>query len=202
VGKGFQYLPKGMKWACLARGYNYDIKSCQLELLRQELKRIGVSPKNLKRLETSYIMKELDVSEDDVKCFRFSTIFSAAFVSLSSKSVIRKRLNKQLGVAEASNVLKRWKKLVKPLRRDLKRLIDDYLSSGKTNRYGLCVRNAVGQNFNCTWKNVRKEKNGSLCRCAGNCSPICCRGWKAVLSMIMLPATTEYAHWNTMVLSV
>lgn len=158
VGKGFQYLPKGMKWACLARGYNYDIKSCQLELLRQELKRIGVSPKNLKRLETSYIMKELDVSEDDVKCFRFSTIFSAAFVSLSSKSVIRKRLNKQLGVAEASNVLKRWKKLVKPLRRDLKRLIDDYLSSGKTNRYGLCVRNAVGQNFNCTWKNVRKEK--------------------------------------------
>ena len=158
VGKGFQYLPKGMKWACLAQGYNYDIKSSQLEILRYELLRIGVLPKNLKRLETSYISKKLGVDEDDVKTFRFSTIFSAGSVSLSFKSVTRKRLNKQLGVDEAGRVLKRWKKLMEPLRVDLKHLIDDYLSSGKTNRYGLCVRNAVGQNFNCTWKDVRKAE--------------------------------------------
>ncbi|MGP0745559.1 hypothetical protein ACAG08_27100, partial [Escherichia coli] len=50
VGKGFQYLPKGMKWACLGQGYNYDIKSSQLEILRHELQRIGLSDKNLKRL--------------------------------------------------------------------------------------------------------------------------------------------------------
>ncbi|HGM7841223.1 TPA: hypothetical protein ACKQH2_003620 [Serratia marcescens] len=156
VGKGFQYLPKDMKWACLAQGYNYDIKSSQLEILRHELVRIGVSPKNLKRLETSYISKKLGVDEDEVKTFRFSTIFSAGSVSLSFKSVTRKRLNKQLGVDEAGRVLKRWKKLMEPLRENLKRLIDDYLSSGKTNRYGLCVKNAVGQNFNCTWKDVRK----------------------------------------------
>ncbi|CAI1701043.1 hypothetical protein [Serratia marcescens] len=156
VGKGFQYLPKGMKWVCLARGYNYDIKSSQLEILRNELIRIGVSPKNLKRLETSYISKHLGVDEDKVKTFRFSTIFSAGSVSLSFKSVTRKRLDKLLGVDEACRVLKRWKELMEPLREDLKRLIDDYLSSGKTNRYGLCVKNAVGQNFNCTWKDVRK----------------------------------------------
>ena len=158
VGKGFQYLPKGMKWACLAQGYNYDIKSSQLEILRHELERIGLQPKNLKRLETSHISKKLGVEEEDVKTFRFSTIFSAGSVSLSFKSVTRKRLNKQLGVAEAGRVLKRWKKLMERLKADLKFLIDDYLSSGKTNRYGLCVRNAVGQNFNCTWKNSRKEK--------------------------------------------
>lgn len=76
-----------MKWTYLALGYNYDIKSSQLEILRHELVRIGVSPKNLKRLETSYIMKELEISEDYVRCFRFLTIFSAAFVSLSFKSV-------------------------------------------------------------------------------------------------------------------
>lgn len=162
VGKGFQYLPKGMKWACLAQGYNYDIKSSQLEILRYELVRIGVTPKNLKRLESSYISKKLGVDEDDVKTFRFSTIFSAGSVSLSFKSVTRKRLNKQLGVAEASRVLKRWKKLMEPLREDLKRLIDDYLSSGKTNRYGLCIRNAVEQNFNCTWKDVRKEEEWQI----------------------------------------
>lgn len=94
----------------------------------------------------------------EVKTFRFSTIFSAGSVSLSFKRVIRKRLNKQLGVEEAGRVLKYWKELMKPLRKDLKHLIDDYLSSGKTNRYGLCVRNAVGQNFNCIWRNARKEK--------------------------------------------
>ncbi|HHK6074885.1 TPA: hypothetical protein ACQWIS_002481, partial [Edwardsiella piscicida] len=127
-------------------------------ILRHELLRIGVSPKNLKRLETSYISKKLGIDEDDVKSFRFSTIFSAGSVSLSFKSVSKKRLNKRLGEAEADRVLKRWKKLMKPLRKDLKRLIDDYLSSGKTNRYGLCVRNAVGQNFNCTWRNARKER--------------------------------------------
>jgi len=37
-------------------------------------------------------------------------------------------------------------------------LIDHYLSTGKRNRYGLCVRNAVGQNFNCTWKNISLRK--------------------------------------------
>ncbi|EHD22795.1 hypothetical protein EH206_17210 [Brenneria nigrifluens DSM 30175 = ATCC 13028] len=158
VGKGFQYLPKGMKWACLAKGYNYDIKSSQLEILRHELVRIGVSPKNMKRLETSYISKKLGVDEDDVKSFRFSTIFNAGSVSLSFQSVTRKRLNKQLGEAEAGRVLTRWKKLMEPLKENLKRLIEDYLSSGNTNRYGLCVRSSVGQNFNCTWKNVRKAK--------------------------------------------
>ncbi len=158
VGKGFQYLPKEMKWSCLARGYNYDIKSSQLEILRHELVRIGVSPKNLKRLETVYISKKLGISEDNVKCFRFSTIFSAGSVSLSFKSVTRKRLNKQLGQTEAEKVLKRWKALMEPLKEDLKHLIENYLSSGKTNRYGLCVRNAVGQNFNCTWKDAGKKK--------------------------------------------
>lgn len=158
MGKGFQYLPKGMKWACLALGYNYDIKSSQLEILRYELVRIGVSPKNLKRLETSYISKKLSVNEDDVKSFRFSTIFSAGTVSLSFQSATRSRLNKRLGEAEAGRILTRWKKLMEPLKEDLKHLIEDYLSSGKTNRYGLCVRNAVGQNFNCTWKNIGKAK--------------------------------------------
>lgn len=153
VGKGFQYLPKGMKWACLGQGYNYDIKSSQLEILRHELQRIGLSDKNLKRLETDYITKKLGVTTDEVKQFRFAAVFSAGSVSLSVKSGVRKRLNKVLGDKRAENVLKRWKKLMQPLREDLKRLIEDYLATGTTNRYGLCVKNAVGQNFNCSWKN-------------------------------------------------
>ncbi|WP_246020024.1 hypothetical protein [Limnobaculum zhutongyuii] len=32
-----------------------------------------------------------------------------------------------------------------------------YLTTGTRNRYGLCVKNAVGQNFNCTYK---KSGNG------------------------------------------
>jgi len=158
VGTGFQYLPKGMKWASLAKGYNYDIKSCQLEILHHELKLIGVSDANLARLETDYISKRLQVREDEVKGFRFATLFSAGYVSLSFKSVTRKRLNKLLGLKKAKQVLQRWNKLMEPLREDLKELIDHYLSTGKRNRYGLCVRNAVGQNFNCTWKNISLRK--------------------------------------------
>lgn len=158
VGKGFQYLPKGMKWACLGQGYNYDIKSSQLEILRHELMRTGVSPKNLRRLETEYIMRKLEVNEEDVKSFRFGAVFSAGSVSLSLKSSVRKRLNKRLGKARAEKVLKRWKKLMNPLREDLKRLTDDYLASGTTNQYGCSVRNAVGQGFNCTWKDFSAKK--------------------------------------------
>lgn len=158
LGTGFQYLPKGIKWSCLAEGYNYDIKGCQLEILRHELVQKGVSPKNLKRLETSYISKKLEVSEDKVKNFRFSAIFSIGSVSLSLKSSTRKYLNKHLGSVEAERVLKRWKKLMKPLKEDLKQLVEHYLATGKRNRYGLCVKNAVGQTFNCTYKKSGKGK--------------------------------------------
>lgn len=175
VGKGFQYLPKGMKWACLGRGYNYDIKSSQLEILRHELMRAGISAKNLKRLETGYIVKMLEVTEEEVKQFRFAAVFSAGSVSLSLKSAVRKRLNKYLGAARAEKVLTRWKVLMQPLREDLRRLTDDYLASGTRNRYGLSVRNAVGQSFNCTWK----ERP---------CT-------------IMLPDIRAFAHWSMMVLS-
>lgn len=157
-GAGYQYLPRAMKKACLGKGYNYDIKGCQLEILRHELKQKGVSPKNLKRLETSYISKKLGVSEDKVKNFRFSAIFSVGSVSLAPESSTRKYLNKELGQAEVERVLKRWKKLMKPLKDDLNRLVDYYLTTGTRNRYGLCVKNAVGQSFNCTYKKLGKGK--------------------------------------------
>lgn len=85
-GTGFQGLPKGMKWGCLEEGYNYDIKSCQLEILRDELTKIGVSDENLHILETKYIAKVLKISEGLVKQFRYSAVFSAGHVNLSRKS--------------------------------------------------------------------------------------------------------------------
>lgn len=149
VGTGFQNLPSDMKWACLARGVNYDIKGCQLEILRHELLNIGISSKSLEVLETQYICRVLRVAEELVKQFRFSSVFNAGFVTLSLKSSIRRLLNRELGQEEAERVLKRWKRLLKPLRRDLALLLDHYESTALTNRYGKCVTNAVGQPFNC-----------------------------------------------------
>lgn len=156
-GAGYQYLPRAMKVACLGKGYNYDIKGCQLEILKHELEQRRVPLKNLNRLETSYISEKLKISEDKVKNFRFSAIFSVGSVSLAPKSSTRKYLNKELGQAEAERVLKRWKKLMKPLKADLNQLVDYYLTTGTRNRYGLCVKNAVRQSFNCTYK---KSGNG------------------------------------------
>lgn len=157
-GAGYQYLPRAMKEACLGKGYNYDIKGCQLEILRHELEQRGVPLKNLERLETAYISKKLKISEDKVKNFRFSAIFSVGSVNRAPKSSTRKYLNKALGPAEAEKVLKRWKKLMKPLKEDLNQLVDHYLTTGTRNRYGLCVKNAVGQSFNCTYKKSGKGK--------------------------------------------
>ncbi|TCB96122.1 hypothetical protein E0L21_24110 [Kosakonia quasisacchari] len=158
VGTGFQSLPSAMKWACLARGVNYDIKGCQLEILRNELWSVGMSAKSLEVLETSYICRVLRVAEELVKQFRFSSVFNAGVVTLSLKSSTRRLLNRELGEAEAERVLKRWKRLLKPLRRDLALLLDHYEDTALTNRYGKCVTNAVGQPFNITWKDMASRK--------------------------------------------
>ncbi|MBQ4771401.1 hypothetical protein F9U44_07830 [Pectobacterium versatile] len=158
VGTGFQSLPSKMKWACLARGHNYDIKGCQLEILRYELLSIGISAKSLKVLEASYICRVLRVAEELVKQFRFSSVFNAGFVTLSLKSSTRRLLNRELGKTKAKKVLEHWKCLLKPLRRDLAVLLDHYEGTAKTNRYGKCVTNAVGQPFNITFKDVATRK--------------------------------------------
>lgn len=158
LGTGFQSLPSKMKWACLARGVNYDIKGCQLEILRHELLSIGISAKSLEVLETQYICRVLRIAEELVKQFRFSSIFNAGFVTLSLKSSTRRLLNRELGSAEAERVLKRWKRLLKPLRDDLELLLDHYEGTALTNRYGKCVTNAVGQTFNITYKDVTAGK--------------------------------------------
>jgi len=159
IGTGFQSLPSDMKWACLARGINYDIKGCQLEILRHELLSIGIPAKSLEVLETSYICRVLRVAEELVKQFRFSSVFNAGFVTLSLKSSTRRLLNRKLGKEEAERVLKRWKRLLKPLRDDLELLLDHYEDTAKANRYGKCVTNAVGQPFNITYKDVTSRKS-------------------------------------------
>ncbi|EHR5265100.1 hypothetical protein KUL38_000951 [Salmonella enterica] len=166
VGTGFQTLPSKMKWACLARGVNYDIKGCQLEILRHELLSIGISAKSLEVLETQYICRVLRIAEELVKQFRFSSVFNAGFVTLSLKSSTRRLLNRELGKVEAKRVLKRWKHLLKPLRRDLALMLDHYEGTAKTNRYGKCVTNAVGQSFNITYKDVaaRKRRKSDVMR--------------------------------------
>lgn len=75
-------------------------------------------------------------------------------------------LNRELGSAEAERVLKRWKRLLKPLRRDLALLLDHYEGTALTNRYGKCVTNAVGQPFNITYKDVatRKRRKSDVMR--------------------------------------
>lgn len=99
---------------------------------------------------------------------------------------------------EAERVLKRWKKLMKPLKADLNQLVDHYLTTGTRNRYGLCVKNAVGQSFNCTYKKSGNGENGSPSKCAASYFLICYRGWKVRLFMIMLLAIMEFVRWSMM----
>ncbi|MDQ9127698.1 hypothetical protein RDT67_14810 [Serratia fonticola] len=158
VGTGFQSLPSGMKWACLARGYNYDIKGCQLEILRRELQAIGVSDKNLRLLDTKVICVVLGIKEALVKQFRYASVFNSGYVSLSFKSATVRLLRKAFGKAGAKHILLRWREHLEPLKHDLARLLDHYVATARTNRYGKCVTNAVGQTFNCTYKDLKAGK--------------------------------------------
>lgn len=157
IGTGFQYLPSKMKWACLANGYNYDIKGCQLAILEQEFKKYGISTDSLSVLETEFIKDTLGVDDALVKTIRYGTIFNAGRVNLSPKGNMFKKLNKIYSTNFVLKILKRWKSKTIELGESLEHLIEEYLTMGKKNGYGLCVTNAAGQPFNTTW---RKLPNG------------------------------------------
>ncbi|WON76265.1 hypothetical protein [Serratia sp. UGAL515B_01] len=101
IGTSFQSLPSKMKWACLARGYNYDIKRCQLEILRHELQSIDVSDRNLRLLDSKVICKVLGVDEALVKQFRYASVFNSGYVSLSFRSATVRLLRKEFGRSKA-----------------------------------------------------------------------------------------------------
>ncbi len=155
LGTGFQYLPKGMKWSSLAEGYNYDIKSCQLKILKMEFKRHGISRANLKLLSTEQICKALKVEEKHAKTFRFAVIFNLGSVSPSPRSNVMKSLTKIHGSRRADKLLSKWKHTLFPLRKDLLKLVDIYSKQGRNTKHGYFVENAVGQKFNCGVLNER-----------------------------------------------
>lgn len=155
LGTGFQYLPKGMKWSSLAEGYNYDIKSCQLKILKMEFKRHGISRANLKLLSTEQICKALKVEEKHAKTFRFAVIFNLGSVSTSPRSNVMKSLTKIHGSRRADKLLSKWRETLFPLRQDLLKLVDIYSKQGRNTKHGYFVENAVGQKFNCGVLNER-----------------------------------------------
>ncbi|MDN7221982.1 hypothetical protein [Providencia stuartii] len=154
IGTGFQYLPSKMKWACLANGYNYDIKGCQLAILEQEFKKYGISTDSLSVLETDFIKDTLGVDDALVKTIRYGTIFNAGIVNFSPKGNMVKKLKKLYSDDYVSEMLKHWELETKELCNSLNLLLDEYLNTGKKNRYGLCVTNAVGHSFNTTWRKL------------------------------------------------
>lgn len=158
IGTGFQYLPSKMKWACLANGYNYDIKGCQLAILEQEFKKYGISTDSLSVLETDFIKDTLGVDDNLVKTIRYGTIFNAGSVSLSAKGSMVKKLQKLYSDDYVSEILEHWKLETTELRESINQLIDEYLKIGKKNRHGLSVVNKVEQPFNTTKRKTKNEE--------------------------------------------
>ncbi|MBS3826868.1 MULTISPECIES: hypothetical protein [Proteus] len=158
IGTGFQYLPSKMKWACLANGYNYDIKGCQLAILEQEFNKYGISTDSLSVLETDFIKDTLGVDDALVKTIRYGTIFNAGIVNFSPKGNMVKKLKKLYSDDYVSEMLKHWEFKTKELCDSLNLLLDEYLKTGKKNRYGLSVVNAVGQPFNTTKRKTKNEE--------------------------------------------
>ncbi|MEB7712766.1 hypothetical protein NGC32_08490 [Kluyvera cryocrescens] len=149
VGTGFQYLPSKMKWSSLAKGFNYDIKSCQLQILKNEFRRNGITRRNLGLLSTENICRDLKIDDKHVKTYRFAAIFNLGVVNCSPKSNMMKSLTKLLGPCKSRRLLERWNERLSPLRSNMNELVDIYARSGRNTKHGYFVENAVGQKFNC-----------------------------------------------------
>lgn len=128
-----------------------------MAILEQEFKKYGIGTDPLSVLETDVIKDTLGVDDDLIKTIRYGSIFNAGSVSSSPKGSMAKKLKKLYSDDYVSEMLKHWELETKELRESINQLLDEYLKTGKKNRYGLFVVNAVEQPFNTT---KRKTKNG------------------------------------------
>lgn len=152
-GGGFQTLPAYVKGVILSGNMiNYDIESCQLNILNKLLGQYGFSNDLVNTLceakKLEQFLKKLDIDKDTFKKMFYGLLFSAGngpHPSYLEHSDIGKWLLFKFEPKKAKRIYSKFYRVTKELRADLKKLanslIDD-LQYG--NQYGAFIKNVMG----------------------------------------------------------
>ena len=144
---GFQALKSVIKWAVF-EGYNYDIKSSQLTIIRHELERYGISCKRLTKITKKKIMSRFNVDDKTAKLFIYTLIYSLGEFRKHQDSNAFKALCEIYEYDQAVVKADEWIEFVRPVRRALKRLVNRYLNEHvNCPGRGWAIRNAVRQTY-------------------------------------------------------
>lgn len=147
INKGFQFLKSSLKWYVFV-GYNYDIKSSQLMILKHELKENNIKCKRLKNITKKEVMERFNVSDKVAKMLIYSLIFSVGHVNLTNESKVFKKLSKYYSTEEVVELLKKWEKYVRSIKESLNQLVDSYIyKANKRVDRGISIKNAVGNTY-------------------------------------------------------
>lgn len=142
---GFQALKKAIKWR-IFEGYNYDIKSSQLTILRYELERYGIKCKRLKLITKKKVMRRFNVDEEAAKCLIYTLIYSLGEFRKHKDSRAFYSLCDLYGYEVAVVKADEWIEFVRPIKKALNLLVDCYIAEGvNCPGRGWAIRNAVWQ---------------------------------------------------------
>ncbi|WP_261866553.1 hypothetical protein [Budvicia aquatica] len=152
---GFQAMKSQLKWA-IFEGYNYDIRSSQLTILRHELKKYGIKCPLLKKISKKKVMNLFNVSEKVAKLLIYSLIYSLGDVKKNKESKVFNQLCHIDGYDRAVEIADAWREFTTPIKKKLTQLVDIYIGQGvNCPGRGQAIRNAVRQTY---MINPKKQK--------------------------------------------
>ncbi|WP_411755070.1 hypothetical protein [Serratia sp. (in: enterobacteria)] len=154
---GFQTLKSTIKWH-IFEGYNYDIESSQLTILRHELEKYGLKCVRLKKITKEKVMRRFDIDEGSAKTLIYSLIYSLGEVRKHRESEVFNILYNAYGYEVAVEKADSWREFIKPIRKKLKQLVEVYIGQGvNCPGRGLAIRNAVRQTYLVNPKKITQE---------------------------------------------
>lgn len=159
---GFQALKKAIKWS-IFEGYNYDIKSSQLTILRHELERYGIKCKRLKSITKKKVMRRFNVDEDAAKCLIYTLIYSLGEFRKHKDSRAFHSLYDLYGYEVAVAKADEWIEFVRPIKKALNLLVDRYITEGVAcNGRRRAISNAVWQTYLINPRKIEMDDRRSI----------------------------------------
>jgi len=162
IGGGFQNLPGELKEKCFTVGTNWDMKSSQLNVLKQEFEKYSIDCGYLSTIGSIDDIADLfRLDKKAAKICFYATIFSAGQLETSPKSNVRKTLKRSMGPTRAREFVIDWNTYMSPLYFALTTLLNKYEVQFRKNKETSLLRCATGAQYepavNDTSKKIKKR---------------------------------------------
>ncbi|QYW03863.1 hypothetical protein pEaSNUABM46_00220 [Erwinia phage pEa_SNUABM_46] len=153
IGGGFQNLPSILKQACFTVGTNWDMKSSQFNVLRNELASYSIDYgffDDIKSVEDMARISQMD--KKTAKICLYATIFSAGQLEINPYSNVYKELRKTMPKYKVRTAMEDWNTRTSLLYFSIRDLLNEYAKQFRKNKkskrpeYGVLTC-ATGSNY-------------------------------------------------------